>query len=140
MKLEWVILSADELEVFLADNSFHYMFFNSYIYKPYLKKLARYGLRDSEDNGKIYGVAMLETRSTPSYEERNVLHIAFLPTLRGKIAKKMAKEWLSMYLSCYKVIEGHVPKKWPAAAKFASWLNFKTIAETPQYYIVELRE
>jgi hypothetical protein len=138
MTLKWEEISADNLEEFLHEESFTYMFVNSYLYKPYLKRLHRYALVDTGHYNKIRGVIMIETAFMAG-KERNVIHIAFRKALRGKTAIQMSKRWLREYLPRYIVLEGHVPKKWPQVAKFAQWFNFKPIAETAQHKIVELR-
>ncbi len=136
--LEWKTITTQQLQQFLNENGFHYMFFNSYIYKPYLKKLDKFGLWDKEGE-KLVGVCMVEKVVTPAWKERNVMHIAFLREVRGKEAKEMGKKWLSIYLPQYKVLEGHLPKKWAQARVFAKWFNFKQIADTHDYSIVELK-
>ena len=141
-EFEWQNISASQLESFLNENQFSYMFFNTYIYKPYLKKLDRFGLKCKESEcDNLYGAAMIEKIPLPNGRtDRNVLHVAFLATVRGKVARAMAAEWLSAHLSYYKILEGHVPKKWPQSLRFAQWLNFKPIAETANHIIMELKE
>lgn len=136
--MHWKVISGPLLHQFLTENGFGYMFFNSYIYKPYLKKLDRYALHDEKDD-KIMGAVMIENIIYNQNKDKNVIHFAFLPEIRGKIVKEMCEKWLSLYLATYKVLEGHIPKKWPQAIRFAKWFKWEKIDETSDYLIVEVR-
>lgn len=133
----WEKITAQENLDFLSSNAFHYMFFNSYIYKPYLRKLDRYGFKNDD---QLLGVVMVEKVPYPSKDSHrciNSVHVAFSEEVRGKEALGAAKKWLSLYLPSYKMLQGDVPKKWPKVLRFAKWLGFNPIAETARYTIVE---
>jgi len=84
---------------------------------------------------------MVERVLSPNHQgERNVLHVAFVPAIRGRKAILMANKWLALYLSYYKILQGDVPKKWPQALRFSKWMNFQPVGETRDYIITEIRE
>ena len=117
---------------FILAHDFNHLFANRVMNAKAIEKSHKWGIFDEN---QLVGIILLEKIRQDG--NRSMVHVALAPSIRGKKAIHVGKEWLGHAKQKYGKIVGFTPRKWRHACLFARMLKPTRTFLTPNYLVTE---